>query len=494
MVFGLSSTTPALTISREKLFKQLDYEPHGKEQWDAHRAEQRFRVICAGRRFGKSQWAGHELTLKMFVPDSVNWVVGPDYSLGEKEFRVAWFDFKKLGLLDRCNKSYNVKQGNMRLYWKEMNSLLEVKSAKEGHKDGLVGEGLDHVCMSEAAKHQMSTWQMYIEPALSDKLGTADFPSTPQGFNWYKGLYELGQNTHRDDLEDYISWRFPTWVNTLKYPGGFDPVCPNIRANDSGQLMHSRYNKCSCNKELVRIFNNSSRMYWLQEYCAEFTAFEGMVYPEFNEMTHVRNFEYMPQWKNWMALDFGFVDPFICLDIMIDQEDRVYVWREYAVSYKTNHEHAQILKNRESPKGYHVDAIAADPRDPDAINTIAWALGGANATPVDRSAGYEVIRRHLKVREDGLPGLFIHPRCTELTRQIKTLRYAESREGHNAKQTEHDYDNHCTDALRYFFNEYFILGRNESLSDLYSGIGNRTEADTFFTYTSAITLDDDFRL
>jgi hypothetical protein len=230
-------------------------------------------------------------------------------------------------------------------------------------------------------------------------------------------------------------------------------------------------------------------MYWMQEYCAQFTAFEGMIYPEFNEMVHVRSFEYVPMWKNWLAVDFGFVDPFVALDIMIDQEDRVWVWREYMVSYKNNHEHAQVLKSRDNPDGYHIDAIAADPRDPDGISTLAWALGGANATPVDRSAGYEVIRRHLKTREDGLPGLMIHPRCTELIRQMKVLRYAQSKEDHNSKQVQHDYDDHGPDALRYFFNEYFILGRNESLADLYNVRSNGTEADTFFTYRSGITLD-----
>lgn len=484
--------TSTARISREKLFEQLGYTPHSELQWEMHRAEQRFRVACAGRRFGKSLWEGHELTLKMFVPDSINWIVGPDYGLGEKEFRVAYLDFQKLGLLSRCQKSYNVKQGNMRLYWKDNNSLLEVKSAER--KDSLVGEGLDHVCMSEAAKHQMSTWDMYIRPALADKQGTADFPSTPQGFNWFKGLYELGQQSHREDLADYVSWRLPTWVNETKFPGSFDPNCSNIVSNDSGQMFHEqgRKVKCSCNKELISVFNNSSPTFWLQEYCAEFTAFEGMVYPQFNEMIHANKaFEYVPEWKNWGGLDFGFTDPFIMLDIMIDPEDRVYIWREYVVSGRTNQEHGQILRNRDNPVGYHLDASAADPRDPDAINTLAWALGGINATPVDRSAGYEVIRRALKVRPDGLPGLMIHPRCTELIRQMKILRYAPSKEGHNSKQTQHDGDDHGPDALRYFFNEYFVLGRNEGLSDLYTGSRNGTEADTFFTYHSGIRLDSE---
>ena len=183
-------------ISREALFKKLEYEPHSDDQWEIHRCQSRYRAPCCGRRLVKSTWAGREMTLKMFVPESVNWIVGPDYGLGEKEFRIVYYDFQKLGLLKYCNKSYNVKQGNMRIHFKELNSILEVKSAER--PDSLVGEGLDHVIMSEAAKHKMSTWQMYVQPALTDKRGSADFPSTPQGFNWYEGLYQLGQHSDYD--------------------------------------------------------------------------------------------------------------------------------------------------------------------------------------------------------------------------------------------------------------------------------------------------------
>lgn len=472
-------TVPA--ISRQKLFGQLEYEPHSEEQWNAHESMARFRAACCGRRWGKSTWAGKEMTLKMFVPDSVNWIVGPNYGLGEKEFRIVYQDFKKMGLLKYCNKSYNVKQGNMRIHFKELNALLEVKSAEQ--PDSLVGEGLDHVIMSEAAKHKMSTWQMYIEPALSDKLGSADFPSTPEGFNWFKGLFDMGQSEGQR-FSDYDSWRFPTWTNALNYPGGFNSSCPNI-IDGIHQFMH----KCECNEELVRIFNTVSRTYWLQEYGAEFTAFEGMIYDEFNETIHVKSFEYQPAWKNWWTLDFGFTDPFICIDIMIDPSDRVWIWREYVVTSKSTHDHGLILKNRTNPPGFHVDAIAADPRGADEIATLAFMLGAIQAHDVGWVMGIEAVKRQMKVRADGLPGLIIHPSCTETIRQFKALRAKETKEGHNAKIGQHDYDDHCPDAIRYFHNEYFVLGANGSLADVYSGYQG-TEAAGFFTYASGVTIGE----
>lgn len=483
------STTKSKGISDEKLFELLGYQPHSPEQFAFHESQARFNIACCGRRYGKTTAAGRKLTKKMFVPESINWIVAPTFPLGEKEFRIVWNDFKKLGILDNCRKSYNVEQGNMFIEFTDLGSKLQVKSAQR--PDGLVGEGLDHVCMSEAAKHNKSTWSMYIEPALSDKLGSADFPSTPEGFNWYQGLYEIGQlgingideyGQESRAYGDYASWRFPTWGNTRMFPGGFDNSCdhPGRQAHEPGE----RVLPCGCNAELARIKDQVSPMYWQQEYAAEFTAFEGQIYPEFTEQSHVKQFEYNPAWKNWWAMDFGYVDPFICLDVMIDPSDRVWVWREYVVSYVSTHEHGQILKKRENPPGFHIDAVAADPRGADEIATLAYSVGSICANAVGWTMGVEEVKRALKVREDGLPGLIVHPRCVELIRQMKRLRAKEVKEGHNSREGQHDYDDHTCDAIRYFFNEYFINGGNQSLAALYEGQAkswHKTEGGSFFT-------------
>jgi hypothetical protein len=446
-------------ISREALFERLDYNPHNG-QWPLHRATQRFRAACCGRRFGKSQWAGRELTLKMFVPQSINWIVGPEYALGEKEFRVVWNDFKKLGLLGRCKKQYNLNQGRMSIFFPELESLLEVKS--EMKPDSLVGEGLDHVCMSESAKLRRSTWQMYIRPALADKHGSADFPSTPQGFNWYAGMYDMGQSP---DFPEFMSARHPSWENSVLFPGG---------ENDP---------------EILQQKKDMSEMLFRQEIAAEFTAFEGQIYPEFQEEIHVKNFNYDPDKKNWLALDFGYVDPFVCLDIMIDPtDDRVYVWREYMESYRSTHEHGLILARRDNPPEYKIDGIAADPRGADEIATISWVLGTISHNAVGWAAGVEEIKKALKVREDGRPGLLIHPSCTNLIRQMKNLRAKEVKEGHNEKQGQHDYDDHGPDALRYFFNEYFVLGGGGSIKDIYGAAYQNSEASSFFHYEGGLVL------
>jgi hypothetical protein len=449
---------PESTIDKDVLFEKLGYKPHSKGQWSFHNSKARFRVPCCGRRWGKSQAAGHEMTAAMFVPESINWIVGPKYVLGEKEFRVVWNDFKRLGLISRCKTHYNIEQGRMDIFFPDVGSQLQVKSAER--PDSLVGEGVDHICISEAAKHRRTTWEMYLRPALQDKRGTADFPSTPQGFNWYKGLYDLGE---APEHKDYECWRFPSWTNPVVFPGGFDD--PEIQASKT----------------------QMSEMLFNQEIAAEFTSFEGQIYPEFNPDIHVKTFSYNPRYKNWLALDFGYVDPFVCLDIMIDPSDRVWVWREYMVSYIATNEHGVLLKNRENPENYHIDAVAADPRGADEIATLTWHLGTILCNAIGWALGVEEIKKALKVREDGFPGLIIHPRCQTLIKQMRALRANQPREDRNARPGQHDYDDHGPDALRYFFGEYFVMGANQSLRDVYDVPMRGSEAESFFKYESGLS-------
>jgi len=85
--------------------------------------------------------AGKDLEPKLFLPNKMFWIVGPVYSLAEKEFRVIWQDLiinRKLGQDKTIKRAYSPKQGNM---WIEFpwGTKLECKSAD--HSENLVGEG-----------------------------------------------------------------------------------------------------------------------------------------------------------------------------------------------------------------------------------------------------------------------------------------------------------------------------------------------------------------
>lgn len=453
------------------IFDKLNYKPHDGRQQSIHDSDARFKALACGRRYGKTTFGARELTAAMCDPYDIGryWIVGPKYTLAEKEFRIVYGDIMRtLGFANEkgVKKSYNLTQGNMSI---EMpwGSVLEVKSAQ--HQDTLLGDGLKGVVLAEAARHTSDTWEQYIRPALSDHKGWAIFTSTPRGYNWFQGLWMLGQDRAKHPW--YESWRLPSWENTHIYPGGFD------------------------DPEIQEMKDRQSPQWFAQEIAAEFTAFSGKIYGEFNPKIHVydpRDVPYNPMWTNVWFLDYGWSNEFVCLDVMIDPEDNMYVWREYMKSEVATHDHAKILMQREQPFGYHVDWGAGDPRGPDQAQTLTNLThvqiysrevhvdsdisGGPNES---WRLGVEEVKKMLKVQSNGLPKLRISNACPNLIRQMDQLHALEMKEDKNAIEGQHKHDDHGPDALRYGIGQYFLNGAGSSLGDIYSP-GHRTEAATFF--------------
>lgn len=87
----------------------------------------------------------------------------------------------KLGDNPMVHKNYNKRQGDMFIHFKDRNTILEVKSIKTPEPLG-IGEALDGLILSEAAKHSKETWDRYLRATLSDRRGFADFTTTPERF------------------------------------------------------------------------------------------------------------------------------------------------------------------------------------------------------------------------------------------------------------------------------------------------------------------------
>lgn len=459
-------------ISPELYYEKVGFKAHSPGQREYLLSSTRFNIPCCGRRYGKSLPAGHRVGLKAFKPDSWNWIVGPTYKLGEKEFRVVWADYEKLGILKYCRKAYSPHQGDMYIVtpW---NAHIEVVSADK--PDSLLGEALSHACMSEAARHNRATWEQYIEPALSDLRGTCDFPSTPRGFNWYHGLYMLGQEAQINPALRglYQSWNFPTWENLVRFPGGYD------------------------DPEIQRVKSVASKQWFDQEYGALFTTTTGSIFDEWDDKVHVAPtpIPYNPALPNYLTFDYGFTNPFVCLDIQVDLNAPggpiVYVWREYYKSHVSTMEHGIYLRDRDNPSDYKVDAMWGDPRGADEAATLALTIGHVASEDVRWKLSVEQMKRMLKHNP---PQLLVSPTCTNLIRQMNNLHVKEL--GRQAKfdlqelqgdgNIQHKVDDHAVDALRYFIGPYFVMGAGMHLSDIYGEHYNGSESQDFFTLHSPV--------
>lgn len=473
MTEQLNGREPSLVKLRHDLFTKTKYVPHA-EQASFHESAARFRVPVCGRRFGKSMMAGMDLVPRMFQPNKMYWVIGPTYDLGEKEFRVVWDALivkLQLGKDKRVKYAYNRRSGTMFIEF-PWRTRLEVRSAD--HPENLVGEALDHVIMSEAAKHKKETWERYVRPALADKRGSADFPTTPEGFNWLHDLWQLGKNPN---FPDFASWKFPSWANNVIYPGG---------RNDP---------------EIKLLESTTTPEWFLQEIGADFASFVGKIFPEWDETLHVREHKFNPDWPNYMVFDFGYTNPLAAVEFQISPRDEVCIWREHYKSFTTIHDHIDILKHRDHPEGYHLDLAFGDPADPEAAATISRDFVPCVVMPEVKSDftwrnGIDLMREFMKPVDRGIvevdewgtpaepmPRYFIDHSCLNTIREHNNYRSKEPIKGQNVPEFGVKMSDHTIDAIRYGLLYIYKLGAISSLAEVY---GNQTwrpattnEADEF---------------
>lgn len=449
------------TDFRDNYFRTLKYNPHSA-QIKYHNSKARFRVPVCGRRTGKSLMVGRDLSADLIKPPDADkrftaWIVGPTYDLGEREFRVVWDDLivkHQLGRDPNVKKAYNKQTGVMYIEF-PWRSRVEVRSAT--HPESLVGEALDRAILSEAAKLSPDTWPRFIRPSLSDKRGTADFPTTPEGHNWLYEVWKLGQNP---DLPDFESWNFPSWINTAVFPGGRqDP-------------------------EILLMERTMTQEEFMQEVAADFASFTGKIYQDFDETKHVKQFQYNPEWPNYMTIDFGFKAPFAAIEFQVDPWDRVYIWREHYLANRTLEEHISILKNRSNPEGYKIDLVFGDAEDPEACvvlsNKFAPTVCSQEAK-TNWGEGINLVKNQLRFYPVGIadeygtpyeePWLYVSHNCTNVIREFNLYRYRESNvmdpiEANKSGSAIRKH-NHAMDAIRYGLMHVFKLGATEHLIDLY---------------------------
>jgi hypothetical protein len=464
-------------IDKNKYFELIGHKPHSRQHL-FHASKARFRLPCCGRRFGKSKMAGADVQPKLLVPQRRAWIVGPTYDLSEKEFRVVWDDMiikLKLGQDRRVKRAYNKKQGSMFIEF-PWQTRIECRSAD--HPENLVGESLDHVIMSEAAKHKKDTFERYVRAALADRRGTADFPTTPEGQNWFYRMWQLGQDPG-DQQHD--SWQFPSWENPYVYPKGI---------NDP---------------EIALIRRTTAPEWFQQEIAADFTAFVGKIYGAFQETVHVRKHVFNPDWPNYIAFDWGYTNPMAAVEFQVSPMGVVYVWREWYKSYLRVEEFLAWMKSTPNPPNYRLDLCFGDSADPGATQEVSIKFHMCISDPRAKSGtvqekggkhqsgwreGVDLVNSLLAVRDtsdfidmsemtssldlsyaDSLkqPMLFVDHSCKNTIREFNNYRSPDKgREDQNVREDAQKWDDHALDALRYGLMHVMKLGAIYSLSDMYS--------------------------
>jgi len=165
------------------------------------------KVVCCGRRFGKTVYAGNAVVMKSFEkPNQMSWIVSPRYA----QTMIMWRKVNKL-----IPKEYVIdsSKGDM---WIELENGSMVFAKSADNPDSLVGEGLDLCVIDEAARVKPEAWEVSLQPTLLDSDGDAIMLSTPKGKNWFYTEYLKGLN--KVDFPEYDSFHFTSYDNPFLNP------------------------------------------------------------------------------------------------------------------------------------------------------------------------------------------------------------------------------------------------------------------------------------
>jgi len=169
-------------------------------QGEVFNSEKRFRVLVAGRRFGKSYLSCIELLRGAIEkPGETFFYCAPTYRMAKD---IAWKALKKL-----VPKVWIASKNETDLRLDLVNgSSIELKGTENAM--ALRGRSLSGVVLDEAAFMSSEVWFEVIRPALADKQGWALFISTPDGTaSWF---YDLWCYTASDPTGEWQRWCYTT--------------------------------------------------------------------------------------------------------------------------------------------------------------------------------------------------------------------------------------------------------------------------------------------
>jgi len=369
--------------------------------------ETRFRVVVAGRRFGKTFLSTAELLARALTAKDQNvWYVAPTYKAAKE---IAWEM-----LISQIPPEYIAKTNETALTLSLLNgSSISLKGAEK--PDNLRGRSLDFVVLDEFADMRPQAWYEVLRPSLSDRGGSAVFIGTPKGRNHFYDLYGKGL----DGDDGWSSYQYTT------IEGG--NVAPSEIESAKADLDERTFQ---------------------QEYEARFVNYSGIIYYGFKREESVKRHD-GDRSVIHVGMDFN-LDPMSAV-LMTRKGDTLHIFDEIVMFGSNTDEMVAELRER---YGNGTIVIYPDP----ASRQRKTSAGGRTDLSILQNAGFEVRVRnsHAAVRDrinavnsrllsnDGQRRLYVDPKCKKVIESLERHTYKEG-----TSQPEKDGFDHMNDALGY---------------------------------------------
>lgn len=409
---------------------KYDFQLH-EGQLDVATNASRFKVLAAGRRFGKST-----LSLALAVKHCLDnsgvkaWIVCPTFQQSKD---IYWRSIEKVPFWTNLliSQGLRIKKNDSELLLEFPNkSLLQLKGSDR--EDTLRGSGLSFVILDEASSMKPNVWVEIIQPSLIDSGGKALFISSPKGFDWF---YELWMKGQRGD-KDWKSWRYTSYENPL---------------------LDKHY--------LDQAKKDSDEDVFASEYLAEFRRFSGLVYKDFDRSKHVVDqIELKDGWTYYRAIDFGFVNASAVLFAAISDKGELYIYDEiYQAGLKTP-DLASLISQKSGGR-FFSNTVADSAQISDIEELKRYGFG---IMPIQKRSGaaneswteFRIRKVAEKLRNNTLK---IFKSCPNLIFEFENYRYHVSRdETQQIREIPLKLNDHALDAL-----SYLIVNLPERIEPVY---------------------------
>ena len=368
--------------------------------------QERFRVLVAGRRFGKTYLALTELLhASISKPQSINWYVAPTYRQAKQ---IAWKNLKQM------MPPSQIAATNETDLSVELNNGTVAALRGADNYDALRGVGLDFVVMDEFADMHADAWFEVLRPMLADKQGRALWIGTPKGYNHFHDLYRYAQDT-----DEWGAWQFTTADGTRV-----------------------------AEEEIAAARRDMGEREFRQEFMATFEALAGRVYSNFDRDENVQDLQ-----DNggtlYIGMDFN-VDPMTAV-IAVKAADQLHIIDEIEMGDSNTELMAGEIKRRFKQRN-----VVVYP-DPSGRARKTSAPVGRTDFAILSNAGFDVrAPRHAAPVVDRINTvqaamksaestrrLFVDRKCKHLIRALDGLTYI------NNQPDKSGGLDHITDALGY---------------------------------------------
>ena len=213
--------------------------------------------------------------------------------------------------------------------------------------------------------------------------------------------------------------------------------------------------------DCITQMRRASRAAYEAEMLCKKPSLENVVFNEFEPDIHIKPVDYDLNLPLYRSLDFGFVNPFVCLWLQVDDAGVVRVIDEYVRSRATIDIHAAQIKSRTPGGEEKVAATFCDPagagvNDVTGTSVVRELREQGIVTRFRKSSileGIELIRRAIR-SGDSRSSLLISPRCQRLIEALQCYHYPDYGSAVDELPLKDGLYDHPIDALRYFFVNY----------------------------------------